>query len=233
MAYRKISILLFAMIGILLGAKIGMHFLLPQTIQGQSMAMGPMPAIAASAELLEINSIPVQPEPAQAAEMTVDQSLLLLENYIFPQAEAAGSEAEAASNALVYEDETLTKLREYKGELDSKKTRLDQREKEIQAAEEQLKLRISELEQLEASIQQRLSDESNIKSKKIKRLTAVYEGMKPEAAAPVIAKMELATVVKVFLLMDEKKVGKILSFLPPDKAVAISQALTSQISTVK
>ena len=73
----------------------------------------------------------------------------------------------------------------------------------------------------------------NIKNKKIKRLTAVYEGMKPDRAAPVISKMDLATVVRVFLLMDEKKVGKILSFLPPDKAVQISQALTRQISSVK
>jgi len=57
--------------------------------------------------------------------------------------------------------------------------------------------------------------------------------MKPDKAAPVIARMELTTVVKIFSLMDEKKVGKILSFLPAEKAVQISQALTRQISTVK
>ena len=67
---------------------------------------------------------------------------------------------------------------------------------------------------------------------KIKRLTAVYEGMKAESAAPVISQMELSTVVKMFLRMDEKQVGKILSFLPPEKAVTISQALTKQISKV-
>jgi len=106
-------------------------------------------------------------------------------------------------------------------------------EKAIAQAEEKLNLRITELQQLESSIQQRLQDEKNIKNKKIKRLTAVYEGMKPDRAAPVISKMDLATVVRVFLLMDEKKVGKILSFLPPDKAVQISQALTRQISSVK
>ncbi|PJA31762.1 MAG: hypothetical protein CO187_07635 [Zetaproteobacteria bacterium CG_4_9_14_3_um_filter_53_7] len=233
MAYRKISILLFAMIGLLLGAKVGTHFLLPQTPITQTAAIGPMPATVATSEAIDPAFLQAKAEPVQVAELTVDQSLLLLENYIFPQAEAAASEAEAGTTALVYEDETLTRLREYKGELDLKKSQLDQREKELQEADAQLKQRIIELEQLEASIQQRLTDESNIKSKKIKRLTAVYEGMKPEAAAPVIAKMELATVVKVFLLMDEKKVGKILSFLPPDKAVAISQALTSQISTVK
>ncbi len=225
MSYRKISILLFAMIGLLLGGKVGMHFLIPHTDHGQAIVMGPMPST------IDAAAIQAKAELLQPAELSVDQSLSLLENYIFPEAVAAGSEA--ASSSLDYEDETLTKLRQYKGELDSRKSLLDQREEEIQQAEDLLKQRITELEQLEASIQQRLSDESKVKSKKIKRLTAVYEGMKPERAAPVIAKMELVTVVKIFLIMDEKKVGKILSFLPPEKAVAISQALTRQISSVK
>lgn len=211
------------MIGLTLGGKIGMHVLAPHSDHEPEIAMGPMPSDSAS---MQANAELLQP-----AELSVDQSLTMLENYVFPEAVAAGSEP--ASSSLAYEDETLTKLREYKGELDSRKSVLDQREKDIQQAEDRLKQRITELEQLEASIQQRLLDESKVKSKKIKRLTAVYEGMKPERAAPVIARMELATVVKIFLLMDEKKVGKILSFLPPEKAVVISQALTRQISSVK
>jgi len=110
---------------------------------------------------------------------------------------------------------------------------LNEREKEAAAAESKAAERIEELEKLEARIQELLQQEESIKSKKIKRLTAVYEGMKAEKAAPVIAKMELATVVKMFLRMNEKQVGKILSFLPPDKAVTISQALTQQISKVE
>jgi len=159
-----------------------------------------------------------------------NDSWAMLETYLIPEAGAASA---PMGTGPVIEDKTLTSLRQYREKLDQRSKKLDQRSQSLQQAEDALKQRITELEQLEANIQQRLTDESKIKNKKIKRLTAVYEGMKPERAAPVIAKMELATVVKIFLLMDEKKVGKILSFLPPDKAVSISQALTSQISSVK
>ena len=78
-----------------------------------------------------------------------------------------------------------------------------------------------------------LAEEQSIKDKKIKRLTAVYEGMKAERAAPVIAQMDLSIVVKIFSRMSEKQVGKILSFLQPKQAVVISQALTERIASVK
>jgi len=171
-----------------------------------------------------------QEQPATfTAEMLRHASLATLQAYLIPAANAAASPTEQA----IMEDKTLASLRQYRDQLDERAARLDKQAAALKAAEEQLQQRITELEQLEASIQQRLADESKIKNKKIKRLTAVYEGMKPDKAAPVIAQMELATVVKIFLLMDEKKVGKILSFLPPEKAVRISQALTRQISTVK
>ncbi len=173
---------------------------------------------------------PLQPSGPQHQPANAADSWAMLEAYLIPDAGAAS--APQADMAAI-EDPTLTSLRRIRAELDQRSHKLDQRAHALAQAEEKLKQRIAELQQLEASIQQRLADESKIKNKKIKRLTAVYEGMKPQSAAPVIAKMKLATVVKIFLLMDEKKVGKILSFLPPDQAVAISQALTRQISSVK
>jgi len=218
------------MIGLLLGGKLSMHMLGSSTTEEAAITTTPAAPVMFQVEPLLTATI-----KPQTAEAGVEESLLMLENYIFPQAQAAISDAQASpnSNQLVLEDKTLIGLRDYKEQLDARTRQLDQREKSIQEAEDQVKRRITELEQLEASIQQRLNDESKVKNKKIKRLAAVYEGMKPESAAPVIAKMELVTVVKIFLLMEEKRVGKILSFLPPDKAVAISQALTRQISTVK
>ncbi|PJC71423.1 MAG: hypothetical protein CO017_00105, partial [Zetaproteobacteria bacterium CG_4_8_14_3_um_filter_59_5] len=91
----------------------------------------------------------------------------------------------------------------------------------------------ADLEELEARIKDMLAQEQSINNKKIKRLTAVYEGMKADKAAPVLAQMDLQTVVQMFSRMDEKQVGKILSFLPPEKAVKISQALTERISEVQ
>jgi len=230
MSIRKLSITMFTIIGLLLGSKVGLHIwqlpnnasLTPEHIVVVSDMMIPEPKTHQS----------IAPNSLQNIEnISAVESLARIESYLIPSANAEAS-SQNSSNSII-EDETLSALRQLKDGLDQRAKTLDQREQTLQQAEEQLKRRITELEQLEASIQQRLLDEKKVKSKKIKRLTAVYEGMKPERSAPVIARMELATVVKIFLLMDEKKVGKILSFLPPEKAVTISQALTSQISSVK
>lgn len=235
MSIRKLSITLFAVIGLLIGSKIGLHaWHLPDTdtaaLSGQVVA-----------ESNNIQSDIIIPEPSVAAvkptqtmlPISAADSLAMIESYLIPSANAEIALKGAARSSSVFEDKSLSSLRQLKESLEQRSKTLDQREQSLQQAEDQLKRRITELEQLEASIQQRLADESKVKSKKIKRLTAVYEGMKPERSAPVIARMELPIVVKIFLLMDEKKVGKILSFLPPEKAVIISQALTRRISSVK
>jgi len=225
MTPHKLSIRIFIVIGILLGGKLALT-LWPATSTTDAAIY-----TATATDTVAAPELPAG-EPEAQAQPTIDQSLTMLEAYIIPQAEAAAP-AQAASAASPHDDEMLSELRSYKENLDKRAKQLDDREKSLSEAEEQVQRRISELEQLETSIKQRLNDEKNIKSKKVKRLTAVFEGMKAEKAAPVIAKMELADVIKVFLLMDEKKVGKILSFMPADKAVVISQALTRQISTVK
>lgn len=123
-------------------------------------------------------------------------------------------------------------LRKLKDQLDERSRRLDQREQNAVNMDKKAAQRISDLEALEARISDMLSQEKSINNKKIKRLTAVYEGMRPDKAAPVIARMDLPTVVKMFSRMNEKKVGKILSFLPPELAVKISQALTENIASL-
>jgi len=130
------------------------------------------------------------------------------------------------------ERESLLDLRNIKNRLDKRGKELDKRERATVEMEKKAAEQIANLEELEARIQDMLAQEKSIKNKKIKRLTAVYEGMKADKAAPVIARMDLLTVVKMFSRMDEKKVGKILSFLQPELAVKISQALTQKIAAL-
>jgi len=232
MSIRKLSITLFAVIGLLIGSKIGVHiWQLPGTTTDTAALSGQI--VTAQADI-------IIPEPNKAVSpaqtmlpISAADSLAMIESYLIPSANAEIALKGTARSGSIFEDKSLSSLRQLKESLEQRSKTLDQREQSLQQAEDQLKRRITELEQLEASIQQRMADESKVKIKKIKRLTAVYEGMKPERSAPVIARMELPIVVKIFLLMDEKKVGKILSFLPPEKAVIISQALTRRISSVK
>ncbi|TLS75246.1 hypothetical protein FE236_09765 [Mariprofundus erugo] len=225
---------LFLCITLLLAARAAMHLApaddkLPVMMATQAEPASPATAPAVTLASAPTNATTEQPKP------TEKDPLAMLETYLIPEATAGSSrsDAPAESSTLPVDDKTLSALRAYKESLDKRQGQLEQREQALVKAEEKLQQRVTELEQLEASIKQRLNDEQGIKTKKIKRLTSVYEGMKADKAAPVIAQMDLETVVKLFTLMDEKQVGKILSFMPAEKAVVISQALTRQISTVK
>ncbi len=172
-----------------------------------------------------------QPAPEDAGGL-IPEAQAATDNVRSDAQAGQAQAAQATKDAARPDDKALLALRERQKSLDARASALDRREQAIRKAEEALRARIGQLEQMLAAIRQRLDEEASIKNKKIKRLAAVYAAMKPDRAAPVIAKMELGTVVRIFLLMDEKRVGKILSFLPPDKAVRISQALTRNLSSL-
>ena len=186
-----------------------------------------------SAAISEISSTPV----AQAAEVAGASSPAGQDkipeaeqesSIIIPNAEASAFSGSIAGAVSQEEAEVLLNLRTIKKNLDLRSKALDERQNSIEKAEDSMAARIKELESLVAKMQDQLLQEQSFKSKKIKKLAAVYSSMKPEKAAPVVTRMELGTVVKMFARMDDKKVGKILSFLPPEKAVSITQALTRQ-----
>jgi flagellar motility protein MotE (MotC chaperone) len=186
-----------------------------------------------SAAISEISSTPV----AQAAEVAGAHSptsqgeipeAVQETSVLIATAEASVFSGSIAGDISQEEAEVLRNLRTIKENLDLRSKALDERQGSIEKAEESMIARIKELESLVAKMQDQLQQEQSFKSKKIKKLAAVYSSMKPEKAAPVVTRMELSTVVKMFARMDDKKVGKILSFLPPEKAVSITQALTRQ-----
>ncbi|PCI44288.1 MAG: hypothetical protein COB41_04855 [Proteobacteria bacterium] len=167
------------------------------------------------------------------AKAAADEALALWGNLWLPSAEAA------ANMPIDEEKQRQPQKNLDAGSLQSAREKMDRREKQLeerqviaQEAESLASKRIEELTALEARIQDLLDQEKSINDKKIKRLTAVYEGMKAVKAAPVIAQMDMEIIVKMFSRMNEKQVGKILSFLSPKQAVAISQALTKRIGSL-
>jgi len=155
-----------------------------------------------------------------------------LMSEIIPSAQAAKSIALDEEREMDDGIQSERGIQEKLALLDAKEAALNEREAEVKDAEKRAADKIASLEALQLRIQNLLQQEESIKDKKIKRLTSVYEGMKADRAAPVIAQMDLKIVVKMFLRMNEKQVGKILSFLPPQQAVVISQALTKRIASV-
>ncbi len=166
----------------------------------------------------------------KAIEITAGGDSTKDEAAMIELAEASTYSNAASSKPSQEELEVYSDLRAIKEKLDERTKTLDERQKSIAEAETDIAKRIDELEVLRSQIQSRLDQEDSIKNKKIKRLTAVYSSMKPEKAALVITRLELDTIIKMFSRMDEKKVGKILSFLPPENAVTITQALSRQVA---
>jgi flagellar motility protein MotE (MotC chaperone) len=169
--------------------------------------------------------VPKTKQQAAPATQTSTSVIGTAEASVFPGAPGQGLTPE--------EIEVLSNLRQMKQKLDRRAKALDAREQAAKDAETKAAARIAQLQKLEASIQDQLQQEQNIKSKKIKKLAAVYDDMKPDKAAPMIELMDMSTVVKMFARMDEKKVGKILSFMPPAKAVKISEAMTERIASLQ
>ncbi len=185
-----------------------------------------------------VSSLPVESgnvmdvQEAQLQNNMLKRSRDWLLQEIIPSAEAAKAIALDEENETSSDINSLKMFKQKQALLEAREQALDERESEITDAEKRAAEKITALEALQTRIEALLQQEESIKDKKIKRLTSVYEGMKADRAAPVIAQMELSIVVKMFLRMNEKQVGKILSFLPPQQAVVISQALTQRIASV-
>jgi flagellar motility protein MotE (MotC chaperone) len=150
-----------------------------------------------------------------------------------PSAEAAASiPIDEEKQSQSQENLNANSLQAARAKMDKREKQLEERQVIAKEAESLASKRIEELTALETRIQDLLDQEKSINDKKIKRLTTVYEGMKADKAASVIAQMDMDIIVKMFSRMNEKQVGKILSFLPPKQAVVISEALTKRIGSL-
>jgi len=222
---KMVMMSLMVMITVLGLGKISLPFLQPQQV---------LTAVSTPVEIEQTNE--VKKDMAITAKKADVESWAtqFINQDMIPSVEAAEQMTlKEERNVPQRDTSNLLALREQKKALSEREKALEEREAIIQEAEQRAQGKITELLQLEARIQSMLAEEQSIKDKKIKRLTAVYEGMKADRAAPVIAQMDLSIVVKIFSRMSEKQVGKILSFLQPKQAVVISQALTERIASVK
>lgn len=222
---KMVMMSLMVMITVLGFGKISLPFLQPQQV---------VTAVSTSLEVQETTKTKADMATITKKVDVESWATQFINQDMIPSVEAAEQMMLKEERSVPQRDSSsLLDLREQKKALSEREKALEERETIIQEAEQRAQGKITELLQLEARIQSMLAEEQSIKDKKIKRLTAVYEGMKAERAAPVIAQMDLSIVVKIFSRMSEKQVGKILSFLQPKQAVVISQALTERIASVK
>lgn len=74
-----------------------------------------------------------------------------------------------------------------------------------------------------------IGQKQGIQSDRIKKLAKVYEGMRPEEAAPIISELDDQTIVEIFLQMEDRRVSRIIGLMPVDRATEITQRLSGKL----
>ncbi|HKJ89381.1 MAG TPA: hypothetical protein VKA48_12860 [Gammaproteobacteria bacterium] len=125
-------------------------------------------------------------------------------------------------------------------ELKARKQAMGKNQEKLKKTRERLKILrgkvskdLDRLKRYRDQIQTGLSKEKDLRSKKMQHLVSVYSNMDPQKAAERVNRMDRPTAVKLLTAMTGKSAGRILSYVDPDKANKISQAMTELVDDVK
>jgi len=131
----------------------------------------------------------------------------------------------AALPASDEEKQLLQDLRARKVALDAREQSLSVREAALATADKRLLDRVQEMKALQNSLQ-KLQDASTQKDDASwLGLVAVYETMKPAAAATILNSLEMPVLLQIFNRMKDRKAALILSEMDPDRARVVTVEL--------
>ncbi|MFN3531397.1 MAG: MotE family protein [Candidatus Brocadia sp.] len=133
----------------------------------------------------------------------------------------------------------IKELEKEKNEYEKRKELLDFKEKALESVRADLEAERKELDAIKQELNKILEVVSTqkvelkketvllneVESKNIKKLAAVYSGMKPEKAAMIIKEMDEETAVKLLTMMDGKSSARILESIDLNLAVKLSERL--------
>ncbi|HFB83207.1 MAG TPA: hypothetical protein ENJ72_00305 [Thermodesulfatator sp.] len=116
-----------------------------------------------------------------------------------------------------------------------KRLELEEREKELRLKKEELRLlkdqvdkRLAALAELEQEIDGKLKELKAIKDERFRLLVKIYSNMKPKKAAPLLSKLDVDTLTKLFQAMPTDQVSKILAAMDQEVAAKVSAKLSGQ-----
>ncbi len=132
------------------------------------------------------------------------------------------------------ESAILESLATRRQELDKREQDIDLRMKLLQAAEQRLGQRYEELKAIETQLGGADQKQNQQKeSEQVTGLVALYEGMKPKAAAVVFDQLDLQVLLQIATRMNPRKLSPILAVMSPDKAGILTTAMAGPQSARK
>ena len=122
----------------------------------------------------------------------------------------------------------FTDLAAERDRIQREKEDLLRREQALAVDEEVLAASRRRLEGVIADLEARQSAYVEERERSATRLARMYEAMKPEDAAPIVAALDTAVILDIMMRMKERPAAKILGRMDPALAAAISTRLSAR-----
>lgn len=121
----------------------------------------------------------------------------------------------------------VTHLEQREAELNRKEEELRRKEEYLGQMQKETEAKLKQLIAVQEEIQAYREEKESAESSKLKALVKIYESMKPKGAAKLLESLDDDLVVKIISNMNTGLAASILANMSPDKAVKISEALTT------
>lgn len=105
---------------------------------------------------------------------------------------------------------------------------LDARERLLGAAEGRLDKRIVELQQLRDAIEALVRQFDEQEKAELQSIVKIYETMKPQDAAAILADLEMPILLSIMEVMKERKSASILAAMEPERAREVTTELARE-----
>lgn len=146
---------------------------------------------------------------------------------------SGGTEAQVAPENCPKPPVALAEaLRVRDAEATAREIRLSEREAALALAETAINARMAEMQAAETELRQTLRMADGAAEADLKRLTAVYEAMKPADAAKIFATMAPEFAAGFLGRMTPESAAQVLAGMAPDKAYAISALIAGRNALV-
>jgi flagellar motility protein MotE (MotC chaperone) len=141
-----------------------------------------------------------------------------------PAADTAGLPAELLDKSRGFRD-LLEGVRKRNVALDQREQTLTARETALRALEKTLTDEVTRLEALNKTV---ATKTGAVEGGGAATVSKVYESMKAEEAAPILDRLDDATVKAILGRMKEKQIGAILAAMKPERAVTLTKSMAGR-----
>ncbi len=146
-----------------------------------------------------------------------------------PPAQAATIQLPPAGPRYSPEElEILQGLDARRAELEERRRRLEQREHELDERDREFAARFTQLRELTGMLKVDREMDGKKREGQVGQLANVYGSMNPPEAATLLGQLDVTTALSLIEKMPEKRIGQILSLMPPDRALTITKMLTGK-----